>query len=205
MKRSPIRIIFLFLLIPVVCSGQDMRLGLEETPAELYKSLRLAKPNPANGEKPGLGITDRGVDLTGLMPPVGYQGELNSCTTWAAGYAVKSFQENVERKWGVDSKNHVFSPSFLYNQISEGRNAGTSFQASFAILMEQGIASLANMPYTTNLYENPSAAAFEEARSFKAESYSRVNVSVNDIKYVLDQGNCVLVAVKVHDNLRTNL
>ena len=98
MKKSLIQIIFLFLLIPVVCSGQDMRLGLEETPAELYKSLRLAKPNPANGEKPGLGITDRGVDLTGLMPPVGYQGELNSCTTWAAGYAVKSFQENVERK-----------------------------------------------------------------------------------------------------------
>ena len=109
-------LLVLFLFFAIVCFAQDRRLGLEETPEKLYRSLRLAKPNPLNGERLKLGRTDRGIDLSALLPEVGYQGMLNSCTTWAVGYAVKSFQENVERNWGVVSEDHIFSPSFLYNQ-----------------------------------------------------------------------------------------
>lgn len=39
------------------------------------------------------------VDLSAQMPPVGDQGEENSCVGWASGYAIKSSQEALEHKW----------------------------------------------------------------------------------------------------------
>lgn len=56
------------------------------------------------------------------------------------------------------------------------------------------------MPYTLDLSRQPPAEAFEEALEFKASSYSRVNVTVCDVKEILEQGKCVLVGIKVYSN-----
>ncbi len=190
----------LLLIAPLIGHGQGNPLGLEETPVRLYQSFRVAKPNPLNIDASREGRHETGIDLSRWLPVPGFQGPLGSCVTWAVGYAVKSFQENVERGWGVTAPSHQFSPSFLYNQITRGRNVGTSFQDSFAIVIDQGIASLKTMKYEHDSNVQPSPAAFEEAQEYRAASYSRVNVTTTDIKTVLDQGKCVLVGIKVYSN-----
>ena len=40
---------------------------------------------------------------------------------------MKSYQENVERKWGtLEAGKHLFSPSFIYNQINGGKDQGST-------------------------------------------------------------------------------
>jgi hypothetical protein len=74
------------------------------------------------------------VDLTGSslllqgqpsgqgIPPVGNQGQTNTCTGWAASYYYKTYQEWLDYGWnlrnGVPNYDHIFSPSFVYNQIT---------------------------------------------------------------------------------------
>lgn len=70
------------------------------------------------------------VDLKDEFPVPGYQGKQNSCVPWAVAYALKSHQETVKRDWGLHTDNHLFSPSYVYNQINHGLNDGTSYAFS---------------------------------------------------------------------------
>jgi hypothetical protein len=56
------------------------------------------------------------------MPPVGYQDLTNTCVGWATSYYYKTYQEWLEHGWalqnGDPNYDHIFSPSFVYNQIT---------------------------------------------------------------------------------------
>jgi fibronectin type 3 domain-containing protein len=202
-RREILSLLVVLVLAAVSANAQQNALGLETTPEGLYRSFRAAKPNPSPGQTAAeRARTTAGVDLSAFFPTPGYQGTLGSCVSWAVGYAVKSYQENIERGWGTNDESHVFSPSFIYNQASRGRNVGTSFQDSFAILMNDGIATWRTMPYTLNPRVMPSAEAFEEAPQYRAASFSRVNVGVSDLKLLLDRGQCVLVGMVVYANFQ---
>ena len=86
------------------------------------------------------------VDLTDQFPTPGNQGRQNSCTAWAVAYALKSHQEYVEwgkeHNWDLKDEKCLYSPSYVYNQLNGGRDAGLGIKRAMTLIVEQGVCSL---------------------------------------------------------------
>jgi hypothetical protein len=85
------------------------------------------------------------------FPPIGNQGSLNSCTAWASTYYMTTFMTGMAR--GCNNKggsytSTTFSPKWTYNMINGGGNNGTSYGNAFKLLLLNGAASLADVPYS---------------------------------------------------------
>ncbi|MBI5777855.1 MAG: hypothetical protein HZA49_00165 [Planctomycetes bacterium] len=140
--------------------------------------------------------------LAHKMPPAGAQGHQGSCTAWAVAYALKSYQEEVERNWGLDHPGHLFSPAYVYNQLNRGRDRGISIKGALNLLSAQGCATLAAMPY--NSYDSstkPSDRAKDEARSYKIASWARINKNQDTIKQFLVSGYPLIIGIMTGSNL----
>ena len=92
------------------------------------------------------------IDLSLYLPPVGSQGIQGSCVAWAAGYYLKSYQENLEDfNKGETTFNNFMSPAFVYNQIKVGTCAeGSSIPIALELISNTGIVSWQEMPYDQN-------------------------------------------------------
>ncbi|MBN1695974.1 MAG: hypothetical protein JW881_00550 [Spirochaetales bacterium] len=199
------RVIFIVFVILIVClTGCKPKLGpkglgLVETPEMLFKSFRAAGPKAGSGSAPELAAD---VDLSAYFPKPGDQGMIGSCTAWATAYACKSFHENIEREWGADKNDHIFSPSYIYNQINGGVDQGSAIEYAVALVIEKGCASLATMPYTENFLLQPSQNAHLEAQNYRALSFARVDFTdTESVKRVLSEGNAVLFGLEMFENL----
>jgi C1A family cysteine protease len=71
---------------------------------------------------------------------------------WAAGYYLKSFQENLEdRNNGEIILDNAMSPSFIYNQIKVGScDDGSQIPDALDLILNTGIVSWEEMPYNAN-------------------------------------------------------
>lgn len=139
------------------------------------------------------------VDLSAWAPPVGNQGQVGSCTSWATGY--------YDRYW---LRNHAlgetttFAPMYLYSQIAHGVDTGSSFQSNFNILDGQGISpqsvyTQGNYDYTTQ----PTGAEVAAAGPYKASSYSMLysgasSNSQSVLEAALAAGQPVMVGIPVY-------
>ncbi|WBL25489.1 C1 family peptidase [Zunongwangia sp. HGR-M22] len=102
-------------------------------------------------------------DLSEMLPPVGDQGQLGSCSSWAVSYYLKSFQEFLENGEAYSAAT-IFSPSFTYNQLTMGECGGTSIAATLDLVQQQGVCSLASFPYDdSGCAAQPGEAQFAEA------------------------------------------
>ena len=131
------------LLWPALAHAQGPRpTGLQFMSDVAYQSIPLAAP-------PLLGQVPRAVDLSSRFPEPGDQGKQNSCVGWAVAYALKSYQENLERSWSTGPTTHRFSPAFIYNQLNKTPNCqgGTTFVEALNLLRRDGVATLAQFPY----------------------------------------------------------
>jgi hypothetical protein len=159
--------IFLTLLMPLVAFSQNAT-GLKFLDDSVYEDIPLASP-PLRGEIP------KSVDLGKYFPRPGFQGRQSSCVGWAAAYALKSYQETVERKWKPDSDERLFSPAFVYNQIKLD-GGGAHFIQAFDVLIKQGAVSLADFPYSeTDDSRMPDADVKRKAEAFKVATWRRVD------------------------------
>lgn len=192
--------VLLLLVAPTVFGQDELGTGMNDTAPRLLGAVRSAAPSGAYVEQAGRGGgIPRRVDLSDRMPTPGHQGPIGSCGAWATAYALRSYQENVERGWGADSEEEVFSPSFLYNLFSDGEDRGSHFPGLFALLEKQGCATLATMPYTTDLSVEPGPRAIEEARSFRIASYERLDPESTDaVKSVLADGQPVVYGATLY-------
>ncbi|RPJ07165.1 MAG: hypothetical protein EHM28_08100 [Spirochaetaceae bacterium] len=176
-------------------------LGLQETPAMLYKSFRASTPGAHEGKAPELAAD---VDLSPMLPAPGNQGMIGSCTAWTTAYACKSYQENAERGWGVADNKHIFSPSYIYNQINNGSDSGAALEDAVMVVIKSGCATLDSMPYTQDLRVQPSLAAKTEAANYKAVSFARVDATnPAAVKEKLNSGHPVLIGMMVYENFQT--
>jgi C1A family cysteine protease len=177
-------------------SGDFHSMGLLVTSEAAYAGLPLALP-------PAASFLPASADLSADFPAPGDQGRQDSCVAWAAGYALKSYQERVDKAWSLADDSHLMSPSFIFNQIKAGDGSiGSYMEDALNLLLIKGVCSLATMPYDfTDDSRQPSPAAFAEAASYKISSWSRINQdSVADIKGFILDGKPVLVGIKVfHD------
>ncbi len=162
---------------------------------------------------------------TPWFPPIGNQGSQGSCTAWAVGYYVKTYQEAKEHSWNlsgatwaagqptVSYQSHIMSPAFIYNLINEGVDLGSSYQKAIQLVCNIGISSWQKTPYDP-LDDTtwPSEGAWAEAPFYRSNSsygyqYLYVNSSegIESLKNWLASGNLAVIAVDAdqYDNLTT--
>lgn len=170
------------ILIIVEALVDDQGLGSLPIPPEEYAELLSADASRHAEDLPP------SVDLSANFPIPGNQGTQQSCVGWATAYALKSYQEKLEIGWALNTSNHLFSPAFVYNQINGGQDRGSTIVGALDLIINQGVATLATMPYHEGDYlTQPSNEARREAEKFRGAERRRVN-RVIDAKGYLAEG-----------------
>lgn len=191
-------IFFFFLLFNLSSFAQENSKGLIYATAEQLRGIPVASSPYSGDEMPN------SADLSENMPPVGNQGTQNSCVAWALAYAVKSYQEKVEDRVpfysgsNVDN-NRIFSPAFIYNQMNNGRDGGSSFIFSMNLLSDQGCVPMSDMPYNSSDYLTlPSDELKEKAKTFRIDYWRQVNfLDPKEVKAQINAGYPVLIGVSI--------
>lgn len=134
-------------------------------------------------------------DLSEFLPPVGNQGNMGSCTSWAISYYMKSMQERIQ-----SSGSQVLSPAYTYNQISQGVCGGTALTETLDILKEQGVSSWLSFPYSdTDCTTQPSDEIIQAAAENKISDYKGLSGDnmVNEMKTLLTQQTSVIISTTI--------
>ena len=139
------------------------------------------------------------IDLSRNFPPVGDQKMQASCVGFATGYALKSFQERLEEGWEfVDPT--MFSAAWIYNQINGGSDRGSRIYDALQLVVDNGAATLSTMPYYYwDHLVQPTDAARDEARRYKARSWGRVS-GTSQIKAALYNRHPVVIGMAAYDS-----
>jgi hypothetical protein len=139
------------------------------------------------------------------MPPVGNQGGQGSCTAWATAYYHKGYQEWAEHAWSMADSSHLFSPSFVYNQINGGGDNGSWFGDAFQLLCDMGTSSLLVTPYNDgDCISWPKEAAYDSAMPYRCEEWYwfdlNSSLGIEGVKQCLNDGNNVVIGLLVYAN-----
>lgn len=176
----------------VIAESESGGTGASDTAPSDYFNVPIAYFGDTSDE----GIPSA-VDLSNNFPTPGNQGSQGSCVGWATAYALKSYHEKVEEQWEFSSNSTLFSPAWIYNQINGGVDGGSHPLDALDLIVNNGAATLATMPYDDqNFTASPSAEAVQEAAFYKAASYARVN-TVNDIRRSIAARNPVTIGIEV--------
>ena len=173
--------------------------GLLRLATEKYRNAYILRADPVAS------LPSR-VDISRNLAAPGDQGRQSSCVGWAVAFALKTYHERVERGWPLTDDRHLMSPAYVYNQINGGEDAGAIFLDAFNLLLNQGVSSMALMPYNQSDYRTqPSAAARAEAANFKIADWGAVlNTThaefVREIKRHLVAGDPVIVGIPVYQD-----
>jgi len=129
------------------------------------------------------------------FPPIGNQGSEGSCTAWAVGYYMKTFQEAKEHDWNLSGavwdgghpsleyQNRIISPEFIYHLINNGTDGGSWPYTAINLICSVGASSWEKMPYDPNDHTSwPSEEGWREAPLYRGDSsgWHSMNVSTND-------------------------
>jgi len=182
---------------------KENKTGLNVLSKEKYKALPKQKIRVSRENLP------LKVDLTEKLPKPGDQMYQGSCVGWAVAYAYKSMQEKNEENWNYDSEKHIFSPSFVYNQINGGRDGGSYFEDAFNLIVEKGCATLEDMPYDSNDYlTQPDEKVLNSALKYKAIAWSSLELNnIHQIKQNIYNGDAVVIGIPVYtdfDSINVN-
>lgn len=193
MTRSRL-ICAIVITLPCYClQAQEPATGLIFADEAAYRSIPLAA-TPLLGEIPSA------VDLSNKFPRPGNQGSQGSCVGWAVAYALKSYQEGIERKWELNSDERQFSPSYIYNQIRlSDCHGGSTYIDALNLLRREGVVSLRDFPYSSDdCVKQPEAMHRQIARSYAVADWRRVNVQdETEVKTQLAAGFPVLIGMIV--------
>ncbi|HOV13370.1 MAG TPA: C1 family peptidase [Spirochaetota bacterium] len=176
---------------------QKFASGLNQTPEKIYNSVKEVKYKSfSSSELP------KSVDLSKYLPKPGMQGQQGSCVAWSSAYAYKSFHEKIERDWDLADNSHLFSPAYIYNQLNGGADNGLYIGDALNLILNEGVCTLATMPYKENDYlTKPSNKAKQEASKYKAASVGRVNFKNKDeVKKILANNNCIVFGMNIYKN-----
>jgi len=88
------------------------------------------------------------VDLseTNYFPPIGNQGSLGSCASWATTYYQFTYEANKLKNITTNASN-AYSPSYTFNLLNGGVNAGVSAVYAYDVLKNQGAMKMNVCPY----------------------------------------------------------
>lgn len=144
------------------------------------------------------------VDHSDKLPPVGSQGSLPSCTSWAIGYYYKTYQEWQERNWDVNDPAHQFSPTFLYNMANAGGNVGSYYTDNMRLLCDFGCATFADCPNSSNPVPWPSESAFARALPYRCAEACYISCGSDPgivaVKQHIADGDLAVLPINVWSN-----
>jgi parallel beta-helix repeat protein len=151
------------------------------------------------------------------FPPIGNQDGEGSCTCWAVGYYVKTFQEAKEHGWNLSEatweggyygyptlayQDRIMSPDFLYHLVNWGTDGGSSFYAAIELVCFVGVSSWEEMPYDPEDHVSwPSEEAWREAQWYRGNSSGMEYIFVdsgdglNTLKNWIAAGNLAIIGV----------
>lgn len=119
---------------PAALSSQGVSEGEELGGLGFDPQSVLANPQVAR-DRQALSSTPSAIDLTQFNPPVGDQGNLGSCVSWATGWSTMGW---LARRY--EQQPTAFAPMYLYSQLAYGNASnGTTLLGNFTILRDQGI------------------------------------------------------------------
>lgn len=143
------------------------------------------------------------VDLSAWDPPVGNQGAVSSCASWATGYYYRYWLRNR-----ISGETSTFAPMFLYSQVTHGVDTGSSFGGNISLMESEGIPHEADysqgfFDYTTG----PTAAELKAAAPYKVSSGSMLFFGVGignqtqiTVESSLAAGRPVILAIPIYGN-----
>lgn len=95
------------------------------------------------------------VDLSDSVyfPPIGDQGYLGSCASFATTYY--QFTYEVNKMNGITNKESmvIYSPKWTYNLVNRGYDGGSNFSDNYAVLMKLGGLNISDCPYTGSFFD----------------------------------------------------
>ncbi len=117
------------------------------------------------------------------FPPIGDQDGEGSCTSWAVGYYMKTFQEAKEHNWdlsgatwsggqpSVEYLDRIISPDFIYHLTNGGVDEGSWPKTAINLICSIGASSWEKMPYNPSDHASwPSEEAWREAPMYRGNS-----------------------------------
>jgi hypothetical protein len=133
-----------------------------------------------------------------LVPPIGNQGQQGSCVAWGVGYAMSSFLSAISGASSPTSPGGAASPADLYAKLLalEGNPCGNGTLVADAlnILIVEGVASLAEVPYSDMGCSVPTSF-----NAFSVDGYSVLDpTDTNALKQYLYSFSVIPLAIVVY-------
>jgi hypothetical protein len=162
--------------------------------AQVFEPLAKDMPENRNPSK---------VSLEMYAPTRLSQGSQGSCTSWACAYAGMTINRVRATKENPDEI--AFSPSFVYNQITQGDCDGTHIGKTLDKLVKEGNIPLSQFTYNDkDCSRQPDGNIKNMAKQFKMKGYNRLTLKDDDyridleaIKQNITQGAPVIVGMAV--------
>jgi hypothetical protein len=149
------------------------------------------------------------VDLTPYCPPVGDQGQTETCVGWSTGYYAKTISEAVANAYNsgqVNNTSYELSAKDLFLEIPDNEKgadcqSGTQITSAMDILVSNGIATEATVPWDpniTNCSQSQLQASWNtEAANHEIAFYRTVSATVQAIKQQLANNTPIVMAIQV--------
>lgn len=170
--------------------------GLRTNELAKQKDPQLAKAIETKLGSSGytLGALPATIDYStsNYLPPIGEQYE-NSCVAWSTGYYLRTYQEAKDLGWdvkkdGLSVNSHIFSPSFIYNQINGGTDDGATLDDAGNLLQNEGAATLTDFPYMPDDYlTQPSSAVIQSAYPHRIRDWKILYTDQDSQDYMIQQ------------------
>ena len=167
--------------------------------------LAMERFAAAPGTSPGITASAMNAEY---LPPVGNQ-PINSCAAWSSCYYVKTYQDAQQHGWHdlATNSSHVMSPAFGYNLANNGTDDGSYPDVIMQLMCEHGCATMAEMPNVSDYTYWPSSATWKNAITYRANTASTINLSVDSgitaLKQLIANGDIAVIGVEVYDNFET--
>ena len=162
--------------------GTGLRPPTEEGWQTIRQSVRTIESISAFAPlKDGAAPVDHSLDSA--FPPVGNQGVEGSCASFSNVYYIKTYQEARDHGWDLSSVlwsgdwpgapqsdlDKIMSPDFVYHQVNDGVDTGSTYSDNVKVLSRLGSASWQAFPYSDqDLTTWPDEPAWREAPLYRA-------------------------------------
>lgn len=151
------------------------------------------------------------------FPPIGNQGAINSCTSWATTYYQFTYEANKLNQI-TTTMNNAYSPTWTYNLTNNGIDQGSQFDDAYETLKRTGALRLEDCPYNPNNYSfdwSTDTDAMLEALGTRVVYYNPAMIrpsednkitywgdsQLDEVKRLLCAGKILVVEVSANEGL----